>query len=71
MSRRAHPWDRGSRGLLDPESYRNFIRRYQDRILFGSDAIVSEPEKVQSALEFLERFLGNTEIFSKLAPTPR
>lgn len=50
----------------DPGSYRDFIRRYQDRILFGSDAIVSEPEKIQSALEFLERFLGNTEIFSKL-----
>jgi len=45
---------------------RNFIRRYQDRILFGSDAIVSEPEKVQSALKFLERFLWSEEIFVKL-----
>jgi hypothetical protein len=50
----------------DPESYRNFIQRYQDRILFGSDAIVSQPEKVQTALEFLERFLENAEIFFKL-----
>ena len=50
----------------DPGSYRDFIRRYQDRILFGSDAIVSEPEKVESALKFLERFLGNAAIFSKL-----
>jgi hypothetical protein len=50
----------------DSDSYRDFIRRYQDRILFGSDAIVSEPEKVQSALKFLERFLGSEEIFVKL-----
>jgi hypothetical protein len=50
----------------EPESYRNFIRRYEDRILFGSDALVSQPEKVRSALEFLKRFLENAEIFSKL-----
>jgi hypothetical protein len=50
----------------EPGSYRDFIWRYQDRILFGSDAIVSEPENVQSALTFLERFLGNGEPFSKL-----
>jgi len=50
----------------DQDSYRDFIRRYQDRILFGSDAIVSEPEKVQSALSFLEGFLGSEEILSKL-----
>ena len=50
----------------DPDSYRNFIRRYQDRILFGSDAIVSQPENIQSALTFLEAFLNNAEIFFKL-----
>ncbi len=50
----------------DPESYRNFIRQYQDRILFGSDALVSQPEQIQSALTFIERFLDNVEIFSKL-----
>ena len=50
----------------DQDSYRDFIRRYQDRILFGSDAIVSEPENVQSALSFLEGFLGSEEILSKL-----
>ena len=50
----------------DPESYRNFIRRYQDRILFGSDALVSQPDNVQSAINFLERFLENAEIFLKL-----
>ncbi len=51
----------------DPDSYRKFIRRYQDRILFGSDAIVSQPENIQSALTFLEGFLNNAEIFFKLA----
>jgi hypothetical protein len=50
----------------DPESYQNFIQRYQNRILFGSDAIVSQPENIQSALKFLEGFLGNREIFFKL-----
>lgn len=51
----------------DPESYRNFIRRYQDRILFGSDALVTQPETIQSELTFLEQFLDNEEIFLKLA----
>jgi predicted TIM-barrel fold metal-dependent hydrolase len=51
----------------DPDSYRKFIRRHQDRILFGSDAIVSQPENIKSALTFLEAFLNNAEIFLKLA----
>ena len=50
----------------DPESYRNFIRRYRDRILFGSDALVCQPENVQLELTFLERFLGDAEIFFRL-----
>jgi hypothetical protein len=50
----------------DPESYRNFILRYEDRILFGSDALVTQPENIQSALNFLEQFLDNEEIFFKL-----
>ena len=50
----------------DPDSYQNFIQRYQDRILFGSDAIISQPELIQSALAFLEGFLNNGEIFFKL-----
>lgn len=50
----------------DPDSYRSFIRRYQDRILFGSDAIISQPDNIQSALKFLEGFLSNAETLSKL-----
>jgi len=50
----------------DPVSYKSFIKRYQDRILFGSDALVSQPEKIQSTLKFIDRFLEDMEIFHKL-----
>jgi hypothetical protein len=50
----------------DRDSYRDFIWRYRDRILFGSDAIVGQPERIESVLNFLEGFLENAEIFSKL-----
>jgi hypothetical protein len=50
----------------DRDSYRDFIGRYQDRILFGSDAVVGQPEKIESGLKFLEGFLNNEEIFYKL-----
>jgi hypothetical protein len=50
----------------EPDSYRDFIRRYQDRILFGSDAVISQPESIQLALTFLQRFLSNAKIFFKL-----
>ncbi len=51
----------------DPLSYKNFIKRYQDRILFGSDALIAEPERVQSLLQFVNQFLGDEEIFYKIA----
>jgi predicted TIM-barrel fold metal-dependent hydrolase len=50
----------------DPGSYRDFIQTYQDRILFGSDGLIGQPETVQSALIFLEEFLKDQEIFLKL-----
>ena len=50
----------------DPGSYREFIQTYQDRILFGSDALIGQPEMVQSELTFLEGFLNDQEIFQKL-----
>jgi predicted TIM-barrel fold metal-dependent hydrolase len=50
----------------DPVSYKSFIKRYQDRILFGSDALVSQPERIQSTLKFIDRFLEDMEIFHKL-----
>ena len=50
----------------DPVSYQSFIQQYQDRILFGSDAVIGQPERVQSMLEFMNRFLEDMEIFHKL-----
>ena len=46
--------------------YKSFIKQYQDRILFGSDAVIGQPERVQSTLEFMNRFLKDMEIFHKL-----
>jgi predicted TIM-barrel fold metal-dependent hydrolase len=51
----------------EPVSYEEFIRRYQDRILFGSDALIIQPEHVQATLKFIEQFLDDMEIFHKLA----
>ncbi len=50
----------------DSPSYGSFMKRYQDRILFGSDALISEPERVESALQFINRFLQDEEVFQKL-----
>ena len=50
----------------DPGSYRDFIQTYRDRILFGSDGLIGQPETVQAALIFLEEFLKDQEIFLKL-----
>ncbi len=51
----------------EPAAYKNFIHQHQDRVLFGSDAVIGEPETVLSALEFMKRFLDDMEIFPKLA----
>jgi hypothetical protein len=50
----------------DPASYRDFVTDYQDRILFGSDGVLSRPEEIESALEFLRKFLDEDEVFDKL-----
>jgi hypothetical protein len=50
----------------DPASYKDFIKQYQDRILFGSDALIGQTDRVQSTLKFINRFLEDTEIFHKL-----
>ena len=50
----------------DPLAYKSFIRDYQDRILFGSDAVIGHPERVQSALKFTHQFLEDIAIFHKL-----
>lgn len=50
----------------DPDTYRRFLIEYQDRVLFGSDALIGLPEHVQSTLEFIRRFLDNEAVFSRL-----
>jgi hypothetical protein len=50
----------------DPESYRSFIRQYGDRILFGSDAFICDPERVQASRSAVERLLDDEELFHKL-----
>jgi len=50
----------------EPAPYKSFIKQYQDRILFGSDAVIGQPERVESTLEFMNRFLKDMEIFHKL-----
>ncbi len=50
----------------DPASYRSFIQQHQDRVLFGSDAVIGQPEIVQSTLEFINRFLEDMGIFHNL-----
>ena len=50
----------------DPASYRDFVTDYQDRILFGSDGVLSRPEEIESALELLREFLDEDEVFDKL-----
>jgi len=50
----------------EPVSYKDFMTQYQDRILFGSDAVIGQPEKIQSSFEFIHRFLEDREVFHKL-----
>jgi hypothetical protein len=53
----------------EPETYLEFIRRYKDKILFGSDALIGGPEVVQSTRDFFFNFLSDkallTRVFSK------
>lgn len=51
----------------EPAAYKSFIGQYQDRILFGSDAVIGEPETVLSSLDFMKRFLDDLEILHKIA----
>ncbi len=50
----------------DPESYQSFIRQFQDRILYGSDALIGDPEHVESTQSFVGQFLDDPAIFQKL-----
>ncbi|MCX8117611.1 MAG: amidohydrolase [Desulfobacterota bacterium] len=51
----------------EPAAYRDFIKSYQDRILFGSDAVIGEPEKMVSVLNFMKGFLEDEQLLLKIA----
>ena len=51
----------------DRASYRDFISQYQDRILFGSDALIGMPEHVGSTFSFLRLLVEDEGLFQKLA----
>jgi len=50
----------------DPPSYRSFIRAYREKILYGSDARIDDPQYIESSLQFIKRLLNNEEIFQQL-----
>lgn len=50
----------------EPESYKSFIRQFQDRILYGSDALIGDPERMAEYQSFSEEFLDDPDIFHKL-----
>ncbi len=52
--------------MENPTSYQSFIRQYQDRILYGSDVLISAPERIESTLRYVEELLDDQEIFHKL-----
>lgn len=53
----------------EPDTYLEFMCRYQDRILFGSDALIGQPEVVQSSREFLFNFLEDKALLTKIWST--
>ncbi len=49
-----------------PRTYLEFMRRYKDRILFGSDALIGQPETVHSAREFFLNYIDDPELLKKI-----
>jgi predicted TIM-barrel fold metal-dependent hydrolase len=42
------------------------MRRYKDKILFGSDALIGQPETVHSAREFFLNYIDDPELLKKI-----
>lgn len=49
-----------------PRDYTEFIKAYQDRILFATDASMSTPDKVIDYLDFLTRHMKDEAILAKI-----
>lgn len=50
----------------DAVSYKGFIQSHQDKILFGSDALIDQLDQIQSALNSVGRFLEGDGILHKV-----
>ena len=50
----------------EPRTYLEFISRYQNRILFGSDALIDQPETVQSTMQFFFNFIDGHALSNKI-----
>ena len=50
----------------NPHDYLDFITTYNDRILFGSDALLEEPGLTANYLEFIIRLIENEDIRAKI-----
>jgi len=49
-----------------PRPYKEFIERYRDRILFGSDALIGRPKMAKRALDFLVDYLNDQALSTKI-----
>ncbi|BBO81022.1 hypothetical protein DSCO28_15880 [Desulfosarcina ovata subsp. sediminis] len=52
-----------------PEAYLDFITRYQDRLLFGSDAIIANPEHIKDAKLTFQNVVADTTVCAKVMAT--
>lgn len=50
----------------NPASYLDFIKHYQDKVLFGSDALIDCPKNVESSLRFFWGHLDDPELIEKV-----
>ena len=50
----------------DGVAYKSFIQGYQDKVLFGSDALIDQPEQIHSALKSVSSILGDEGILDKV-----
>jgi hypothetical protein len=50
----------------DQKGYLDFIRHYQERVLFGSDALIEEPEIVQKAAGFFLKRLADPQLIDRV-----
>lgn len=50
----------------EPGPYKKFVETYQDKVLFGSDAWVDQPEQIHSAMKCISRILVDEGVLHKV-----